>query len=78
VLPPGRESIDNNFGEVTNAPDLVVSKAANDARFTVGHATGYTLRVRNVGQAASSGRTRRSGPTSPIVRCTSPRSCRSR
>jgi uncharacterized repeat protein (TIGR01451 family) len=55
VLPPGRESIDNNFGEVTNAPDLVVGKSANDARFTVGHATGYTLRVRNVGQAASSG-----------------------
>ncbi|WP_088278553.1 SdrD B-like domain-containing protein, partial [Ideonella sp. A 288] len=55
VLPGGSESIDNNFGEVTNAPDLVVTKAANDAAFTVGRASGYTLRVRNSGQSATNG-----------------------
>ncbi len=61
ALPAGRDSIDNNFGELPilpnlpNSPDLVVSKAANEAIFTVGRPGSYTLKVRNIGQAPSSG-----------------------
>lgn len=55
VLPPGGQSIDNNFGEVGDSPDLVVSKTATPAIFTVGNVGSYTLRVRNIGQQPSAG-----------------------
>ena len=55
VLPPGGESIDNNFGEIGDSPDLVVSKTATPAIFTVNNTATYTLRVRNIGQQPSAG-----------------------
>ncbi|WP_203322499.1 SdrD B-like domain-containing protein [Pseudoxanthomonas beigongshangi] len=55
VLPPGGQSIDNNFGEVGDSPDLVVSKTATPATFTVNNVGTYTIRVRNIGQQASAG-----------------------
>ena len=55
ALPSGRDSINNNFAELPLGADLVVSKAANDAVFTVGRASAYTLSVRNIGAQASSG-----------------------
>ncbi|WP_162455601.1 SdrD B-like domain-containing protein [Pseudoxanthomonas kalamensis] len=55
VLPPGGESIDNNFGEIGDSPDLVVSKTATPAIFTVNNTASYTLRVRNIGQQPSAG-----------------------
>ncbi|BBQ10782.1 SdrD B-like domain-containing protein [Stenotrophomonas maltophilia] len=55
VLPPGGDSIDNNFGEIGDSPDLVVSKTATPAVFTVNNTATYTLRVRNIGQQPSAG-----------------------
>lgn len=55
VLPPGGESVENNFGEIGDSPDLVVSKTATPATFTVNNIGSYTLRVRNIGQQPSSG-----------------------
>jgi len=55
VLPPGGVSIDNNFGEIGDSPDLVVSKTATPAIFTVNNVGSYTIRVRNIGQQASVG-----------------------
>jgi len=55
VLPPGGESVDNNFGEIGDSPDLVVSKTATPAIFTVNNTATYTLRVRNIGQQPSAG-----------------------
>ena len=53
VLPPGGASIGNNFAEIGNSPDLLVSKAAVEARFTVNNVGNYTIRVRNGGQSAT-------------------------
>ncbi|MCP5339626.1 MAG: DUF11 domain-containing protein [Sinobacteraceae bacterium] len=53
VLPPGRQSVDNNFGEIGDSPDLVVSKTATPAAFTVNNTGIYRIRVRNAGQQPS-------------------------
>ena len=55
VLPAGGVSIGNDFAEIGNSPDLLVSKAAVEARFTVANVGTYLVRVRNGGQVASSG-----------------------
>ena len=55
VLPVAGRSLENNFGEVNESPDLRVSKAMLQARFTVGLPGTYRITVRNVGQVSSSG-----------------------
>ena len=55
VLGVGEDSIDNNFGEIGDSPDMVVSKTATPTTFTVNNAASYTIRVRNIGQQASAG-----------------------
>ncbi len=55
VLPPGGQSIDNNFGEIGDSPDLVVSKRASLASFTVNNAAAYTIEIRNRGQQPTDG-----------------------
>jgi large repetitive protein len=55
TLPPGGSSTGNNFGELANSPDLRVSKALVEPRFTVGFPGSYRITVRNVGEIASSG-----------------------
>lgn len=55
VLIPGANSIDNNFGEIGDSPDLVVSKSSDPAKFTVNNAGTYTIRVRNIGNRATTG-----------------------
>ena len=55
VLPIGGESVENNFGEIGDSPDLVVSKTATPTTFTVNNIGTYTIRVRNTGQQPSSG-----------------------
>ncbi|HZX81085.1 MAG TPA: SdrD B-like domain-containing protein [Lysobacter sp.] len=55
VLPTGQSSIDNNFGEIADSPDLLVSKSASPATFTVGTESGYSIRVRNGGNAVTTG-----------------------
>ena len=55
VLPVGGQSIDNNFGEIGDSPDLVVSKRANPALFTVNNSASYTITVRNRGQRPTQG-----------------------
>jgi len=55
VLPAGGQSIDNNFGEIGDSPDLVVSKTATPTTFTVNNIGTYTIRVRNIGQQPSAG-----------------------
>jgi len=55
VLPPGGDSVDNNFGEIGDSPDLVVSKTATPTTFTVNNPGSYTIRVRNIGQQPSAG-----------------------
>lgn len=55
VLAPGVASIDNNFGELAESPDLRVSKSLGLDRFTVGFPGRYTIRVRNSGEVATRG-----------------------
>lgn len=55
VLREGGSSIDNNFGEISDSADILVSKSADRARFTVNNAAGYVLQVRNGGQRATQG-----------------------
>ena len=55
VLGPGDESVENNFGELPDAPDLKVSKRHEPARFTVGNPGRYLISVRNAGLSASQG-----------------------
>lgn len=55
VLLPGNDSIENNFGEIGDSPDLVVSKTATPTTFTVNNIGTYTVRVRNLGQQPSAG-----------------------
>ena len=55
TLGPGQTSQDNNFGEIADSPDLVVSKSSNPARFTVNNEGGYTVTVRNIGPSPTAG-----------------------
>ena len=55
VLPPGGQSIENNFGEIGDSPDLVVAKRASVPVFTVNNAAAYTIEVRNRGQQPTDG-----------------------
>ena len=56
VLRPGARSSDNNFGEITESPDLRVSKRLEGVdRFTVGFVGRYTITVRNAGNASTNG-----------------------
>lgn len=55
VLPVGAASIDNNFGEIGDSPDMLVTKSSATSKFTVNNIATYTLRVRNGGQKASQG-----------------------
>ncbi|WP_353085021.1 SdrD B-like domain-containing protein [Stenotrophomonas sp.] len=55
VLPLGGHSLDNNFGEIGDSPDMLVSKSAGSTRFTVNNIATYTIQVRNGGQQPSRG-----------------------
>ncbi|MEP6906933.1 MAG: SdrD B-like domain-containing protein, partial [Pseudoxanthomonas sp.] len=55
VLTIGGESVENNFGEIGDSPDLVVSKTATPTTFTVNNTGTYTVSVRNIGQQPSNG-----------------------
>lgn len=55
VLPPSGQSLNNNFGEIGDSPDLLVSKAHTPAKFTTNNVGTYTVTVRNAGQRASTG-----------------------
>ncbi len=55
VLRPGNNSVDNNFGEIGDSPDMLVSKSSTTVKFTVNNVATYTIRVRNGGQQASKG-----------------------
>ncbi len=55
VLAMGAKSQQNNFAEVGFSPDLLVSKAHVQPRFTVGHTGNYNLNVRNAGQLPTTG-----------------------
>jgi uncharacterized repeat protein (TIGR01451 family) len=55
VLKPGNNSVDNNFGEIGDSPDMLVSKSSNTVKFTVNNVGSYTIRVRNGGQKPSFG-----------------------
>ncbi len=48
-LAAGTQSVHNNFGEVADTPDLVVSKRATGTLFTVNHPATYVIQVRNIG-----------------------------
>ena len=53
VLPAGGASINNDFAEIGNSPDLLVTKASAETRFTVNNVGTYTIRVRNGGEVAT-------------------------
>ena len=55
TLAAGAQSVDNNFGEIADTPDLVVSKVADPAKFTVNNTGNYTISVRNVGPRPTAG-----------------------
>ncbi|MCZ8318952.1 MAG: SpaA isopeptide-forming pilin-related protein [Silanimonas sp.] len=55
IIGPGVDSVDNNFGEIGDTPDVVVSKSATPTRFATNAAGSYTIRVRNQGQRPSVG-----------------------
>jgi len=55
VLPLGGDSLGNNFGEIGDSPDMLVSKSAGSTRFTVNNIATYTIHVRNGGQQPSRG-----------------------
>ncbi|MGE8224980.1 MAG: SdrD B-like domain-containing protein [Stenotrophomonas sp.] len=55
VLKPGNNSVDNNFGEIGDSPDMLVSKSSTTVKFTVNNVATYTIRVRNGGQKPSFG-----------------------
>lgn len=55
TIGPGGVSIDNNFGEIGEAPDVVVSKSATPTRFAANATGSYTIRVRNQGQRPTVG-----------------------
>ena len=55
VLPAGGESIENNFGEIGDSPDMLVSKSATPAVLVSGTAARYAITVRNGGQSGTAG-----------------------
>ena len=55
TLPAGGASINHNFGELGDSPDLVVSKSHAPVKLTTNNAALYTITLRNVGPAATSG-----------------------
>ncbi len=55
VLPVGAESVENNFGEIGDSPDMRVSKSSATPKFTVNNVATYTIRMRNAGQKPSVG-----------------------
>jgi uncharacterized repeat protein (TIGR01451 family) len=55
VLPVGKESLENNFGEIPESPDLKVSKRHEPARFSVANPGSYVIQVRNAGNRSSDG-----------------------
>ncbi len=56
VLPANAQSVQNNFAEVlVLGPDLVVTKSADKTVFTENNDATYTVRVKNVGTAPTSG-----------------------
>lgn len=55
VLTPGTQSVDNNFGEIGDSPDMLVSKSSTTVKFTVNNVATYIIRVRNGGQKPSFG-----------------------
>lgn len=55
VLNAGDESLENDFGEIPDSPDLKVSKQHGPQRFSVNNPGRYTIFVRNAGSSASSG-----------------------
>ena len=54
VLSPGASALGNNFGELSNSPDLRISKSLVEPRLTVGFPGSYRITVRNVGELPSS------------------------
>ena len=54
-LTVGGQAVANNFGEIGFSPDLRVSKSHTLARFTVNNLAGYSISVRNAGDAATVG-----------------------
>ena len=54
-LGPGVASIDNDFGELAESPDLRVTKSQVPERFTAGFTGRYSITVRNVGELATIG-----------------------
>jgi len=55
VLPAGAESVENNFGEIGDSPDLLVSKSATPEVLVTHNAASYRISVRNGGQSATVG-----------------------
>lgn len=55
VLKPGDTSINNNFGEIGDSPDMLVSKSVVPATPVTGNPATYTIVVRNGGQRPSNG-----------------------
>lgn len=55
VLPPGGTSSGNDFAEIGNSADLLVTKASVESRFTVNNVGTYVIRVRNGGELATVG-----------------------
>lgn len=55
VLPIGGDSIHNNFGEIGDSPDMLVSKSSATEKLTVNNIASYTISVRNGGQKPSVG-----------------------
>ncbi len=55
VLGAGAQSVNNNFGEIGDSPDMLVSKSHSPAKFTVNNVGTYTFTVRNAGQRNSTG-----------------------
>ena len=55
VLPAGAESVENNFGEIGDSPDMLVSKSVTPEVLVTGNPATYRIVVRNGGQSASNG-----------------------
>lgn len=55
VLPIGADSVNNNFGEIGDSPDMLVSKSSASEKLTVNNIASYTISVRNGGQKPSFG-----------------------
>ena len=55
VLGAGAQSVNNNFGEIGDSSDMLVSKSHSPAKFTVNNIGTYTFTVRNAGQRNSAG-----------------------